>query len=38
MFLRVTVNNFFVAQMVPKIYAKKHKFQKQLDVYFCYSL
>ena len=28
----------FVAQVVPAIYAKNFKFQKQLDVYFCYSL
>ena len=29
-------NNFFVAQMVPEIYGKKHKFQNQLDV--CFSV
>ena len=36
--MQIDVNNFFVAQVAPKIYAKKRKFQNQLDVCFCYQL
>ena len=32
--MQIDVNNFFIAQVVPEISAKKHKFQNQLDVYF----
>ena len=31
-------NNFFVAQVVLEIYAKKNNFQNLLDVFFYYSL
>ena len=37
--MKIDVKNFFVALVVPEIYVReKHKFQKQLDVFFCYSL
>ena len=37
--MQIDVKNFFVAKLVPEIYVcEKHKFQKQLDVFFCYSL
>ena len=36
--MQIDKNYFFVAQMVPEIYAKKHKIKKHQDVFFCYSL
>ena len=37
--MQIDVNSFFVAEAVPEICVrKKHKFQNQLDVFFCYSL
>ena len=37
--IEIDVNNLFVAQVIPEIHLReKHMFQKQLDVFFCYSL
>ena len=37
--MQIDVNNFFVAHVVPEIRIReKHKFQKNLVVFFCYLL